>query len=75
MLTQLHQYEPLKWASSLKNIPQHFVKVRYENALSIALEVSFLQHEFWISYRILKFLPKGIFKGIFFTAIKGIPLK
>ena len=51
MLTQLHQYEPPKWASSLKNIPQHFVKVRYLNALSIALEVSFLKHEFWI-YRI-----------------------
>ena len=46
-LTQLHQYKPPKCASSLKNIPQHFVKVRYlKSALSIALEVSIqLQHE------------------------------
>jgi len=39
MLTQLQQYEPPKWASSLKNIPQHFVKVRYLSALSITLQV------------------------------------
>ena len=56
-LTQLYQYEAPKWASPLKNIPQHFANVRYQNAVSIALEVSFLQHEFRISYRILKFFP------------------
>ena len=27
--SQLHQYEPPNWASSLKHIPQHFVKVRH----------------------------------------------
>lgn len=27
-ISQLHKYEPPKWASSLKNIPQHFVKVK-----------------------------------------------
>ncbi|KAL9964263.1 hypothetical protein ACROYT_G027880 [Oculina patagonica] len=31
MLTQLHQYEPPKWASSLKNIPKHFVKLAQHN--------------------------------------------
>ncbi|KAL9964244.1 hypothetical protein ACROYT_G027857 [Oculina patagonica] len=31
MLTQLHQYEPPKWASSLKNIPKHFVKLAQRN--------------------------------------------
>ena len=28
MLSQLHRYDPPKWATSLKNIPQHFVQVR-----------------------------------------------
>ena len=27
-ISQLHKYVPPEWASSLKNTPQHFVKVR-----------------------------------------------
>lgn len=30
-LTQLHEYEPPKWASSLKNIPKYFVKLAQHN--------------------------------------------
>jgi len=29
ILTQFHQYDPPRWAASLKYTPQHFVKVRY----------------------------------------------
>ena len=34
-ISQLHKYEPPKWASSLKNIPQHFVKVRLQVSSAI----------------------------------------
>ena len=41
-LTHLHPYEPPKWASSLKDIPQYFVKVSMILYLVYSFYFSFL---------------------------------
>ncbi|KAJ7388375.1 hypothetical protein OS493_038020 [Desmophyllum pertusum] len=47
----LHQYEPPNWASSLKNIPQHFVKLAQRNTPIHPWNIPNLPKEFSLSVK------------------------
>jgi len=51
MLAQLHQYTPPVWASSLKNIPQHYVKLAQRNSPIHSWHIPNLPEEFSLSIK------------------------